>query len=299
RGRRCCAIVRVEWVLAYRNTCIACEYFLRGAVVESGGGHRRRTPVLAAARSTTRGALDVVPGGEAAIRGIVYHMQQTMRRNDRVAGCAVSRAPVELIARRHVENSVMMCHVVERLARQLWKKRARKSNRAEPQCGRRLPHRALQLRAHESPVELSVVRDEDVAGQCHHELRYDLLEARRCRDHALADAGEVRNEWRDQAIRIHQALEYLGDAPLRYDDNRDLRYAMAVRRTAAGRFDVHNRVRQPAQVHRAADCAAHRVAHQTSSRSMGHDMQRGPPPPRTSSLPSMVITARSSSSMRS
>src|SRR6185312_17458309 len=102
----------------------------------------------------------------------------------------------------------MVRNVVERLAWQLREQRTREPHCAETQRGRCLANRALQLGAHESPVELRVVRDEDVAGQRHYKLGHDLLEARSCRDHALADSGEVRDEWRNETIGVYQSLEY-------------------------------------------------------------------------------------------
>ena len=102
-----------------------------------------------------------------------------------------------------------------------------------------LAGRAEDFGADEAPVEVRVVRGEHISGDDVEKLRLDSGECRRVLHHVPGDVGELRDEGRNRAARIHQRLENLTQLPVANDYRCDFGDSIGAVRAAAGRLHIH------------------------------------------------------------
>jgi len=112
---------------------------------------------------------------------------------------------------------------------------------------------AIELAAQERVVEARVMRDEDAAGEPLVQLRREVGEARRLREHLVRDAGKRLDLGRQRDARVYQRR------PLGHDfEALDLQHAdlgdAVGGRPRAGRLEIDDRERRCAQVHRVHGC---------------------------------------------
>src|SRR5690606_24839599 len=114
----------------------------------------------------------------------------------------------------------------------------------------------------------------------------------------VRDVGQSSDEGGDRPLGVHQRRERLEDlAAPTHADRGDFGHAVAATGTASRGLYVDDDVLQRPERLRSGRTPVLGSVHQMSSRMIGRVMQRPPPPPRTSSAPSNVMTAFSSSSI--